>query len=107
MKRTMIALVAAVVMVAGLAFTPFQVAFADDECGMGVTLMGNAMPNVINGGPNNDRIDGGGGNDQLFGWGCNDRIRGGAGNDYIDGGPGTDWCDGGPGVDVIVNCELP
>lgn len=95
-------------------------------------IIGNNMPNVINGGPLADAIfalggndtvsggpgddliclglgkdkgNGGRGNDAIFGEEHNDRLRGVAGRDYLDGGTQNDKCDGGAQLDAATACE--
>lgn len=105
MKRFMMVLVAALVLMSAAVSSQVGVAFAQD-CQAGANLNGNAMPNVINGGPQDNIIRGFAGDDILRGFGCNDHIYGDAGDDRIDGGDGYDWCFGGPGFDIFANCEV-
>jgi Ca2+-binding RTX toxin-like protein len=114
MKKQIVSLVAALVLTA-TGVMSYSGAVHAASCVNGVNIAGNALNNVLTGGPENNIINGFGGNDALYGGGCNDHLFGGAGNDHIyggdgndviDGGPGYDWCYGGPGVDVFVNCEV-
>jgi Ca2+-binding RTX toxin-like protein len=56
-----------------------------DGTGSNDTLIGNELPNILNGGGGDDTIDGGGGNDTLYGSSGNDTVTGGAGQDTIYG----------------------
>jgi Ca2+-binding RTX toxin-like protein len=56
----------------------------------GVTLMGEAGNDNLNGGNGADRLYGGTGDDQLHGNGGSDVLDGGAGNDFLYGGAGND-----------------
>jgi len=69
--------------------------------GTGVTVVGNATANDIEGDSGNDTISGGGGNDMIFGSGTaggTDQLNGDGGDDvfeYIHGRSGTEAIDGG------------
>lgn len=63
-------------------------------------LDGNAGANTIYGGIGADTIYGGGGNDHLLGEAGNDYLYGGAGNDLLDPGPGDNFVFGGAGYDT-------
>jgi Ca2+-binding RTX toxin-like protein len=105
MKRTLVMLVAALVLLSAGTATQIKSVYAQ-ECGAGVNLNGNQFANMLPGSPNNDVIHGRGGNDTIHGGGCNDYLYGGDGDDKINGGNGFDWCYGGPGNDVFANCEV-
>ncbi len=77
---------------------------------LAANLVGNNLPNVINGTAANDTINGRGGGDRLSGFGGLDEIVGGAGDDLILGGGsadnlrdgnGSDRILGGPGHDTV------
>lgn len=57
------------------------------------TGTGNALDNVVRGGPGNNTLRGRDGNDTLFG---------GSGNDTLDGGVGADRMVGGQGNDIYI-----
>ena len=105
MKRTAMVLVAVLGLLLASGTTQVGRVYAQD-CVAGANLAGNALPNVLNGGPQDNIIHGGGGNDTIRGFECNDILYGGDGDDMINGGPGYDKCFGGPGVDVFINCEV-
>ena len=76
----------------------------------GVTLVGGAGDDSLQGGSANDTLEGdegsdflsgGGGNDTLNGASGPDRIFGGAGNDSIEGRASSDVINAGPGNDVV------
>ncbi|MEJ8632039.1 hypothetical protein [Streptomyces sp. MS2.AVA.5] len=76
----------------------------------GVTLVGGAGDDSLQGGSANDTLEGdegsdflsgGGGNDTLIGAGGADRIFGGAGNDSIEGRADSDVVNAGAGNDVV------
>lgn len=56
----------------------------------GVTLVGQAWNDNLNGGNGADRLYGGSGDDQLNGNGGSDVLDGGAGDDFLYGGAGND-----------------
>ena len=60
------------------------------NAGLGVTLMGNDMANVLGGSLLADALSGGSGNDTLRGNAGDDQLNGGQGNDLMDGGAGND-----------------
>jgi Ca2+-binding RTX toxin-like protein len=66
------------------------------------TGTGNALGNIITGGPGNDVLNGGDGNDLLHGGASADTLNGGTGNDRLDGGGGYDVLTGGTGADQFV-----
>jgi Ca2+-binding RTX toxin-like protein len=78
-------------------------------------LVGDALVNVLDGGPGDDTVEGGGGGDELRGDHGLDVLRGGAGNDAIDaasaGGRALDGgredvsCGGGRDA-VVVNGDV-
>ncbi|MEZ0167158.1 calcium-binding protein [Microvirga sp. TS319] len=55
-----------------------------------ISLMGNALDNVIKGNAAANKIYGGAGNDTLSGGSGNDRLTGSSGNDTLTGGAGKD-----------------
>jgi hypothetical protein len=58
------------------------------------TLLGNDLPNILEGNAGDDHLEGRGGNDDL---------GGSFGTDFLDGGPGDhDICDDG---ETVLNCE--
>jgi Ca2+-binding RTX toxin-like protein len=65
-------------------------------------IVGNALPNVLNGQLGHDRIWGLGGNDSLLGSSGNDLLNGGVGNDLANGSVGFDAC----AAEVEVSCEF-
>ncbi|WP_432093287.1 calcium-binding protein [Streptomyces sp. bgisy100] len=76
----------------------------------GVTVVGGAGDDSLQGGNANDTLEGdegadflsgGGGNDTLTGAGGADRIFGGTGNDSIEGRDGSDTINGAAGNDVV------
>ncbi|MET8678004.1 calcium-binding protein [Streptomyces sp. NPDC004647] len=78
--------------------------------GPGVTLVGGAGDDSLQGGAANDTLEGdegsdflsgGGGNDTLVGGTGADRIFGGTGNDSIEGRGSSDTINGGAGNDVV------
>ena len=64
------------------------------------TLIGNDLPNVIDGGPGDDLIRGLGGNDFLITRGGNNIVYGDDGNDFISAGTGFNILYGGNGYDI-------
>lgn len=58
--------------------------------GFGITGIGNALDNVIQGNDNNNTLFGGQGTDTLFGDRGNDVLSGDAGADWLSGGLGND-----------------
>ena len=66
----------------------------------GLTLVGHAWNNNMQGGYTNDTISGLAGNDYIRGWDGNDRIDGGDGEDFLVGGVGNDVIIGGAGTDI-------
>ncbi|MEA2426602.1 MAG: hypothetical protein QOF37_230 [Thermoleophilaceae bacterium] len=60
-----------------------------------------AGPEIVDGGPGDDRVRGGDGNDVLLGGDGIDLLAGGAGDDVLDGGPQNDGLQGGPGIDIV------
>ncbi len=66
----------------------------------GLTLVGNALGNVLTGASGADTLNGGLGNDSLSGGHRDDSLAGGDGADTLDGGRGNDTMAGGPGNDV-------
>ncbi len=56
----------------------------------GVTIIGEAGCDSLNGGNGADKLYGGAGDDSLYGNGGNDILDGGEGNDYLCGGAGND-----------------
>jgi Ca2+-binding RTX toxin-like protein len=76
--------------------------------GLGDTLTGDSLTNVIYGGDGIDQIIGLGGNDVLFGDAGNDSLLGGSGSDTISGGAGNDlfiFNATNEGVDVITDFD--
>ena len=85
--------------VSAFALLAFQVSAAAAKSCLGkrATITSNAKkirgtkaPDVIVGGPGNNRIMGVGGNDRICGGGGNDYINGGRGSDRLSGGKGKD-----------------
>ena len=79
----------------------------------GVTIIGEAGCDSLNGGNGADKLYGGAGDDSLYGNGGNDILDGGEGNDYLCGGAGndtyifnkgygTDTINDGEGINTIV-----
>ncbi|RFP63028.1 MAG: hypothetical protein BJG00_001605 [Limnothrix sp. CACIAM 69d] len=65
-------------------------------------ILGNALPNVLQGGAGNDQISGRIGPDTLDGGAGNDLLRGGFGFDVLIGGPGDDILSGDRGRDQLT-----
>ncbi len=65
------------------------------------TVVGDAGPNRLSGGPGDDFIFGLGGNDTITGGGGNDEVCSGKGNDTIYGEGGDDELLGGEGKDYL------
>ena len=57
---------------------------------VGVTVLGEAGDDTLDGGLGSDTLDGGEGNDTLLGQDGSDMLTGGTGSDVIDGGEGAD-----------------
>lgn len=79
----------------------------------GVTIIGEAGCDSLNGGNGADKLYGGAGDDSLYANGGNDILDGGEGNDYLCGGAGndtyifnkgygTDTINDGEGINTIV-----
>lgn len=66
----------------------------------GVTRVGDAGDNVLNGSAFDDSLTGAGGNDELYGFADDDVLNGNDGNDLLDGGAGADTMTGGIGDDT-------
>ncbi len=65
-------------------------------------LTGNALGNVLRGGPGSDTLIGAEGVDLLLGEGDNDTLDGGAGRDFLIGGLGADKLFGGSDDDLLI-----
>ncbi len=68
----------------------------------GITLTGDAGPNVLIGTAGDDRLRGGGGDDVLRGGNGSDRLVGGEGDDLIISGHGQTILTGGAGRDTFL-----
>ncbi|KTE45037.1 MULTISPECIES: calcium-binding protein [unclassified Sphingopyxis] len=68
----------------------------------GVTRVGDAGDNVLNGSAFDDNLTGAGGNDELYGFADDDVLNGNDGNDLLDGGAGADTMTGGIGDDTYI-----
>ena len=66
----------------------------------GLTLVGHAWNNNMQGGYINDTISGLAGDDYIRGWDGDDLIDGGDGDDFLVGGVGNDVIIGGAGTDI-------
>jgi Ca2+-binding RTX toxin-like protein len=66
-----------------------------------LTQAAAAGPEVVDGGPGDDRVRGADGNDVLLGGDGIDLLAGGPGDDVLDGGPQNDGLQGGPGIDTV------
>ena len=73
----------------------------------GVTILGEAGSDGINGANGADKLYGGSGDDQLYGNGGNDILDAGTGNDISYGGDGKDTYifNAGYGVDTVVDSQ--
>lgn len=69
---------------------------------LGVTLLGGAGDDTVDGGFGPDVLDGGDGADAVVGHAGDDTVRGGAGDDELAGLDGADRLDGGAGLDRIT-----
>jgi len=81
-------------------------AYEQVRCSGGVvnaagTIVGDAGPNKLNGGPGDDFIFGLGGDDTIWGGGGNDEVCSGKGNDTLYGEGGNDTLLGGEGKDKL------
>jgi subtilisin-like proprotein convertase family protein len=65
-------------------------------------LVGNDLPNQINGGRGDDRLDVGAGDDTAIGGAGTDWISGGSGKDRLIGDDGNDWLAGQLDADVLI-----
>lgn len=72
---------------------------AGGNCQPGVSRVGNANNNTLQGGVGIDTLRGLGGDDRLLGKACPDLLLGGDGNDVLLGGGAGDVLDGGAGND--------
>ncbi|MFD1704352.1 calcium-binding protein [Methylopila henanensis] len=68
----------------------------------GLSVMGNGLNNVINGGNGSNTLSGLGGDDILRGLNGSDTLLGGERADRLDGGAGADRMEGGAGDDTYV-----
>lgn len=68
----------------------------------GVTRVGDAGDNVLNGSAFDDSLTGAGGNDELYGFADDDVLNGNDGNDLLDGGAGADTMTGGADDDIYI-----
>jgi hypothetical protein len=68
----------------------------------GLTHLGGAGRDIVDGGAGRDVLLGGEGDDVLSGWGGNDLLLGGAGRDRLDGGAGDDILLGGLDRDTLT-----
>lgn len=64
-------------------------------------LIGDANPNILDGGDGNDTIEGRAANDILIGGAGDDSLSGEEGDDTLIGGAGADAIDGGDGYDTL------
>jgi Ca2+-binding RTX toxin-like protein len=69
---------------------------------VGVSIMGTAIANRINGGIDDDTVNGLSGNDTIWGHTGDDHLSGSGGNDSVDAGTGVDTVNGGSGNDTIL-----
>jgi len=70
--------------------------------GIGLTLVGNDLANILFGDSGNNAILGGSGNDNIRGAAGDDTVRGEGGNDAVLGDTGNDSVFGGSGNDVLT-----
>jgi Ca2+-binding RTX toxin-like protein len=68
----------------------------------GLSGIGNALANRLDGNAGANRLSGAGGDDGLHGGAGQDTLIGGEGNDTLDGGLGADSIEGGNGADVFL-----
>ncbi|WP_293007701.1 hemolysin expression modulating protein [Nitrosomonas sp.] len=83
----------------GIGFDGIGSAGFDDN---DLLIIGDALDNILTGGPGHDEIDGGAGNDTITGGAGNGILNGGDGNDTLDGQEGTERLFGGNGDDILL-----
>lgn len=89
---------------AGLSATARREVIVDDtcnSCSVGMTIVGTAADEALNGGSGSDAIYGRDGNDHLHGGACDDELYGENGDDELDGDAGNDFMNGGDGADEL------
>jgi Ca2+-binding RTX toxin-like protein len=89
------------VLVLGLAFLGFAVAFAVQPYVASGHSPNLRKPCTVKGTPGADLLQGTSGPDVICGYGGDDTIGGNSGNDIVRGGPGSDRVQGDSGADVL------